>query len=194
MGEACQFVATSIPSITPVHESLSRAQSLHSWHALKVRVGSETAVVNALETRGFTSYCPTQQERRRYSDRMKVVEKPLFPGYVFCSFDIAKKLPVVSCPGVDYIVGCAGVPAPIPEAQIEGIRRMVQAGAVASERFAAGDRVRVMHGPLQGIEGILVREPRGQRLVVSVELLNRGASLLIDQDWAITVPLDKAIR
>lgn len=194
MGEACQFENTSIPLIHSLLQSQSTELVRKRWYALKVRVGGEVAVVNALESRGLQPYCPTHKERRRYTDRMKIVNKPVFPGYVFCSFDVEKKLPVVSCPGVERIVGFAGVPAPIPDVQIESIRKMAAAGAVASESFAAGDRVRVTHGPLQGVEGTLVREPRGNRLIVSIELLNRAASLLVDQDHTNIVLLDKTAR
>lgn len=168
--------------------SYSGELRLHPWYALKARGGSEAATVQALENRGFHPYCP-MKEYRRYSDRMKVVEKPVFPGYIFCSFDIDRKLPVISCPGVDYILGFAGVPSVIPELQIESIRRMVSAGATACERFVAGDRIRVTVGPLQGVEGVLTQEPRGNRLVVSVDLLNRAASLYIDKDQTSIVRL-----
>jgi transcription antitermination factor NusG len=180
MGEARQFISNHE---MPVAAFLGGRPSA-TWYALKVRNGSEPSVVSALQRRGLHPYCPTQKERRRYSDRMKVVTTPVFSGYVFCSFDITKKLPVVSCPGVDYIVAFAGVPAEVPELQIENIRRMIDAGAIASEPFVAGEHIRVTHGPLAGIEGILVRESRGNRLVVSIELLNQAASLYIDQDQA----------
>ncbi len=157
-------------------------QSLHPWFALKVRVGSEASTVQILTSRGVQSYAPSQKERRRYSDRMKTVNKPLFPGYVFCSFDFEKRLPVISCPGVDYIVGFGSVPTAIPAAQIESIRKIVAEGAVACEQFSAGDRVRVTHGALAGVEGILVQETAGNRLVVCIELLNRGASLFVNKD------------
>ncbi len=118
---------------------------------------------------------------------MKAIDCPLFPGYVFCSFDIDRKLPVVSCPGVDYIVGFAGVAAIIPQTQIENIRRMIQAGAVASEPLLKGDRVRVTHGPLVGVEGLLVRAPGGDRLVVAIDLLQQAASLIISKDHTTTI-------
>lgn len=182
MGEACQLASKHIQSITPALDAFVDQGPVNPWYALRIRQGSEPTVVEALQSRGFKPYCPTQKERRRYSDRMKIVDKPIFPGYVFCAFNVQKKLPVVSCPGVDYIVGFAGTPTAIPQIQMENVRRMVEAGATAIEHFAPGDRVRVMHGPLEGVEGILVREPRGSRLVVSIELLNRAASLYITQD------------
>lgn len=182
MGEAYQFLNNDIQPVGPVLESLLEQRPLHPWYALKVRNGSEPAVVEALQSRGFKAYCPTQKDRRRYSDRIKIVDKPVFPGYVFCPFDVQKKLPIMSCPGVDYIVGFAGVPTAIPQSQMEGVRRMVEAGATATASLVPGDRVRVVGGSLDGVEGVLVREPRGNRLVVSIELLNRAASLYIDQE------------
>jgi len=178
MGEACQLGSNYGQTVSA---GLFGEYIPASWYALKVRKGSEEAVVSALELRGLDPYCPIHKERRRYSDRMKVVSKPLFPGYVFCSFAIEKKLPVVSCPGVEYIVGCAGVATVIPDVQIDSIRRMVDAGAVAEERFVPGEKVRVTHGALAGVEGVVVRESRGTRLFVSIEMLNRSASLWIDQ-------------
>jgi transcription antitermination factor NusG len=194
MGEACQFESTLGVSTTPAFLFLKEGGATFPWYALKVRVGGEGNVVRALCDRGLNHYCPTRKERRSYTDRMKVVTMPVFPGYVFCSFDIAKKLPVISCPGVDYIVGIAGVPTPIPEVQIESIRRMIAAGAVASEQFVAGDRVRVTHGALEGVEGLLIREPHGNRLVVSIDLLNRAASLFVDQDQIEVLPLRRTTR
>lgn len=182
MGEACHLISNAVWHATPAVISQVESDSFAAWYALKVRNGGEMAVVDALQCRGFAPYCPTQKERRKYTDRMKVVARAVFPGYVFCRFDMEKKLPLVSCPGVDYIVGFAGRAAAIPEVQMVSLRRMIEAGATASEAWAPGDRVRVTHGALEGLEGILVREPRGSRLVISIELLNRGASLYIDQD------------
>ena len=192
MGEACLGERTSLPLVPPILHSIEVGPQFPAWYALKVRTGGEFAAVAALRSRGFDPYCPTQKERRRYSDRMKVVETAVFPGYAFCKFDVQKKLPVVSSPGVEYIVGVAGVPTPIPEVEISNIRRVIDAGASASENFVQGQRVRVTHGPLAGVEGILIRDSRGDRLIVSIELLNQSACLHITQDQ-ITVERDKCV-
>src|SRR5947207_3256516 len=94
-----------------------------SWYALKVRTRSERVALNALRNRGYEPFCPIYAERRRYSDRMKLVENVAFPGYVFCRFNLQKKVPVVSSQAIEYIVGTRGVPVPIPDAQIDDIRR-----------------------------------------------------------------------
>jgi transcription antitermination factor NusG len=182
MGEACLRQHSSYAPLLPLNKAVSEQPQLGNWYALKVRTGGELSAARALQSRGYDPFCPTQQERRRYSDRMKVVETALFPGYIFCQFDVRRKLPVVSAPGVEYIVGFAGAATPVPELQMDQIRRLTQAGACATGRFERGQRVRVTHGPLEGVEGILVRDPRGDRLVISIDLLNQSASLFIEQD------------
>jgi len=191
MGEAClnsgTYTAGFLSSLNP-----ASGQDQHfAWYVLKIRTGGELAAVAALRDRGFTPYCPTQKVRRRYSDRMKVVEAAVFPGYVFCQFDVRKRLPIVSCPGVEYILGFADGPTAIPEEELINIRRMIDAGASAVQSLACGQRVRVTHGALKGVEGILVRDTTGDRLVVSIELLNRGASLHVNHDEICPVGQDE---
>jgi transcription antitermination factor NusG len=105
----------------------------------------------ALRARGFDPYCPIREERRRYSDRMKLVETAVFPGYLFCKFDAQKKVPILSSPGVEYIVGIAGAPVPLTDQEVDNIRRVVNAGGSGTKYLTRGQRVRVTHGPLEGI-------------------------------------------
>jgi len=156
--------------------------SAQPWYALKVRTRSEPIASQGLRYRGYDPFSPTYQERRRYCDRMKTVDNPVFPGYIFCRFDANRKLPVISSNAVEYIVGTSGVPAPIPEEQIAHIRRAVEAGALPAPYLEVGDRVRVQFGPLAGVEGVLVRDASRGRLVVSVDLLQRSVAVEIDED------------
>jgi transcription antitermination factor NusG len=189
MGEAClenhghlgAFVPNRYSTLTPSHVA---------WYVLKTRVGGEMAAVSTLRGRGFAPYCPMQKQRRRYTDRIKIVDVAAFPGYVFCQFNVQHKLPIISCPGVEYIVGFADGPTPVPDEELNNVRRMIDAGASAVRSIVRGERVRVTHGALEGIEGILVRDVSGDRLVVSVNLLNQGASLLINQDQVCPVGHD----
>lgn len=173
MGEArSKFM---IGSDTLQHQSFP-------WFALKVRTRSEPAAASGLQTRGYDPFCPVYIERRRYCDRVKSVENPVFPGYLFCRFDPTRKVPVISSPAVEYVLGSSGVLSEIPEQEIANIRRSVEAGALPSNYLKAGQRVRVEYGSLAGVEGVLVREGAKHRLIVSVELLQRAVSLHIDQD------------
>jgi transcription antitermination factor NusG len=179
MGEACLDNNTYNGAFPP--------GSRVAWYVLKTRVGGELAAAANLRYREFAPYCPMQKERRRYTDRIKIVESAVFPGYVFCRFNVQQKLPVISCPGVEYIVGFADGPTPVPEEELDNVRRMIDSGASAVKSLSPGERVRVTHGPLEGVEGILVRDSAGDRLVVSINLLNRGASLHINQDQVCPV-------
>ena len=160
----------------------SSHQQSFPWFALKVRTRSETLAASLLRTRGYDPFCPVYIERRRYCDRMKNVENPVFPGYVFCRFDPLRKVPVISSPGVEYVLSFSGTPSEIPEQEITNIRRTVEAGARPTDYLKAGKRVRVEYGSLSGVEGVLIRDGAKHRLVVSVELLQRAVSLHIDQD------------
>jgi transcription antitermination factor NusG len=192
MGEACLNSATyNTAFLSNLHSASTWGQQF-AWYVLKIRTGGELAAVTALRHRDYTPYCPMQKVRRHYSDRMKIVDAAAFPGYVFCQFDSQKKLPIISCPGVEYIVGFADGPTPIPEEELMNVRRMIDAGASAVRGMEQGQRVRVTHGPLEGVEGILVRDATSNRLVVSIELLNQGASLHINQDEVCPVGQDQS--
>ncbi|MFL6447750.1 MAG: transcription termination/antitermination protein NusG [Bryobacteraceae bacterium] len=181
MGEACLRDGSKHTAVSSTLAWASGRQEGIAWYALKVRSGGEVNVMKALQLRGYWPYCPMQQQRRRYSDRMKVVSVPLFPGYLFCRFDAQQKFPIVSTPGVDYILGANG-PVAVEEIELESIRRMVEAGAQVEPYLARGQRVRVSHGALEGIEGIVARDAKGgEKLVVSITLLNQSVSLHIDQ-------------
>jgi transcriptional antiterminator RfaH len=152
------------------------------WYALKVRTRSETTAIEALANRGFDTFCPVYQERRRYSDRIKTVESVAFPGYVFCRFAPHERIDVLASKAVDYIVSVAGAPAPIPDSEIEQLRCAIAHGAQPAE-YTVGQRVRVEYGAFAGQEGELIRCTKGSdELLVSISLLQRSVSLQIDRE------------
>jgi transcription antitermination factor NusG len=139
----------------------------------------------ALRSKGIEEFLPVVHMRRRWSDRIKHVDLPLFPGYVFSRFDINARLPVLECPGVVHVVGIGGVPAPIPEEEILAIRSMVES-KLAIEPYPflnVGQKIRVDRGPLAGVEGVVVRLKNSLRFVASVTLLQRSISVEIDPAW-----------
>ncbi len=86
-----------------------------AWYAVRTRSRQEKAVSSHLQAKGLKEFLPVYQMRRQWSDRMKTVDYPLFDGYLFCYFDSQMLMPVLSSPGVAYIVGFGNKPAPIPE-------------------------------------------------------------------------------
>jgi len=160
------------------------------WYALRVKSRFENAVASHLTARGFESFLPMYKSRRRWSDRVRELEVPLFSSYVFCRFDPLNRLPVVSVPGIVHVVSIGKVPMPVEQAEIEAIQAAVHSGLhhEPCSYFHVGQRVRIEQGPLNGVEGILLNFKGNQRLVLSITLLQRSMAVQIDEAWAR--PLD----
>ena len=122
------------------------AQSL-PWYAIKVRTRSEPVAVAVLRNKGYDPFSPTIAERRRYSDRMTTVRTPAFPGYIFCRLDVRKKVTVLSCPAIDYIVGFAGALAIVPDEEIDAVRCAPRSrrppATISRRRSEDSDRIRL---------------------------------------------------
>jgi transcription antitermination factor NusG len=112
---------------------------------------------------------------------VKLVEWPLFPGYLFCQFDLKSRLPILSVPGVNYIVGIGKAAEPIAEPEIE-----VVGSGLYYERhpyLATGQLVRVEQGSLAGAVGRVILQKNAARLIVSIDILMRSVSTEIDRSW-----------
>ncbi len=157
------------------------------WYVLKVRARSEFSAVLALRGRGYDPFCPVHPKLRRYSDRTKIVESVVFPGYLFCRFDLRQKLPVISSTAVQSIISVDGMPAEVGDDLIESIRRAVEAGALSVPYLKSGQRVRVRFGPYAGIEGVFIGEAASRQLIISIHLLQRSIALRIDEDQVCPV-------
>jgi len=167
-----------------IYESPQRGTAL-PWYGLHVRANCEQITSTALRGRGLNPFVPSYKMRRRWSDRLKEVELPLFPGYVFCRLNVANRLPVLTAPGVKGIVGIGKAPAPIEESEIEAIRAVVASGLQPHSYpfMHAGDRVRVHDGPLRGVEGVVTSLEGREHLVVSITLLQRSLSVEMEPFW-----------
>lgn len=157
-------------------------RELCPWYALCVKHQHERAVRDALELKGFEALSPTYRTRRQWSDRTREIELPWFSGYVFCRFADADKAAVLDTPAVSRIVGFGGKPVPIPGQEIEAIRAVMAAKMPVQPwlRVKPGDRVRIVAGPLRGIEGYVLREASQWQLVIGVELLQRSVAVRVD--------------
>lgn len=163
------------------------------WYALQVWSRKEAFVSLHLQSLGYECFLPTHKCQRQWSDRIKELEQPLFPGYLFCRFDFQARRPMVMTPGVIQIVGNGKTPLPIADAEIEKIQI-----AVASEAsrqpwpfIEVGERVRVNYGSLRGLEGILVNIKGSHRVVVSISLLQRSVAVEVDLEWVCAVEKEK---
>ena len=161
----------------------------YPWFALFVRVNHEKLVSEALRSKGYEEFLPFCRSRRRWSDRTKEVQSPLFSGYVFCRLDLNRRLPILTTTGVHFIVGNGKVPVPVAEREIENLRLLTGSQLLAEPwpYLTVGQRVRIEQGALDGLEGILVGLKKPCRLVVSVTLLQRSVAVEIDETWASPV-------
>ena len=150
-----------------------------SWYALYTRHQHEKMVDQVLTNKGFNTFLPLYATSHNWKDRTKALSLPLFPCYVFLKGGIERRLQILTTPGIYGLVSSAGQPAPIPDIEIEAIRRVVESGArvEAHPYLKCGNWVRVKCGPLTGIEGILVRKKNISRLVLSVEILGTAAAI-----------------
>ena len=159
--------------------------SSQAWFALQVKPRHEGMTAAALEAKGLEKFLPLQTMRRRWSDRVKTYEAPLFPGYVFCRFDAMCRLPILTTPGVSAVVGCGKKPEPIADEEISSLQTIVNSGvfAVPCPFVTTGQRVKIDVGPLSGTAGVVVNVKNAVRLVVSITLLQRSVAVEIDRVW-----------
>ena len=152
------------------------------WHALYTRHQHEKLVAQALRGKGFEVFLPQYRALHRWRDRRKELELPLFPNYVFIQGGLDRMLNILTTPGVHSLVGWGGRPADIPRDEIDAVRRMVESPLRIEQHpfIKCGEWVRIKSGPLEGIEGILVRYKSAYRLVLSVEMLARSAAVEVD--------------
>ena len=155
------------------------------WFALHVRSNCERLVSRHLEDKGYECLLPAYRAQRRWSDRVKQLDVPLFPGYVFCRLDPADRVPVLSVPGVVQIVGQGKIPAAISEAEIDAIQKILTSNLpyLPWSSLAPGQQIVVKHGPLMGVQGVLLETRKPHRLVVSVTMLQRSVAVEVDAAW-----------
>jgi transcriptional antiterminator RfaH len=161
-----------------------------SWYALRVKSRHENTVASHLQARGFSSFLPLYRCRRRWSDRFKEIELPLFPGYVFCQFNALNRFPILSVPGTVHVVGAGKTPVPVEPAEIAAIQAAVKFRLPSQPCpfLRVGQKVRIEDGPLCGVEGILTDFKGHRRLVLSVSLLQRSVAVQVDEACVRPMP------
>lgn len=165
-----------------------------AWWALYTRHQHEKTVADALSLKGFEVFLPLYESSRRWKDRIKVLSLPLFPCYVFVRGELARRLQIVTTPGIHTILSNGGEVAIIPESEIQAIRSVVESPCRVEPHpfLKIGERVRVTRGTLQGVEGILTRKKNLYRLVLSVDLLARSVAVEVTASDVEPVGLSSA--
>jgi len=168
----------------------------HPWYAIRVQAKFEKVASTVLREKGFEEFLPLYRAKRQWSDRVKQLELPLFPGYLFCRIDIGERLlPIVTTPGVLSIVGAGRRPIAVPDHEVEAIQAVVRSGlpAMPWPSLTAGSPVLVERGPLAGVEGIVLEVNKKYRLIVSVLLLQRAVAVEIERECVRPLSHDKRV-
>ena len=156
-------------------------EQLH-WFAIQVRANHERIANAVLEQKGFCTFLPVYRARSLWSDRIKIVERPVFPGYFFCLLHPQKRQPVVTVHSIVRIVGVGNTPTPVDAGELAAVHAIVSSDLpCAPQRYLqAGEPVKIVAGPLRGLEGILQRQRGVHRVIVSVNLIRQSVAVEID--------------
>ena len=174
----------NIPS--EVKKIIKNSSSEEKWYALYTRPRAEKQVYQRLVEEGIETFLPLQKTYRMWSDRKKLVEKPLLSSYIFVKTK-SKSFPMVyKTQGVVKFVSFEGHPVSIPQNQIDNLRLLINSDAeieVSSENFARGDNVEVVSGSLVGLTGELIRIGSRNRVVVRIDRLDQNLILKIPKTF-----------
>ena len=154
------------------------------WYAVYVRSRHEKVVESGLRGKGYAAFSPFYRTKRKRVDRIVELDVPLFPGYVFCHFDANRRLPILMTPGIVGVVGPGNRPQPVEDHEIASVRTIALSGSPVQPWpfLRSGQRIRLHDGPLMGAEGIFLRVKDEYHLVVSITLLQRAVSVVIEKD------------
>lgn len=152
------------------------------WYAVYTKHQHEKSATSVLARKGFNVLLPLYRTTHRWKDRTQIVALPVFPCYLFLRTSLQRKLEILQTPGVFWLVGHGGRASLVPDDEIEAIRTITQSGARVEPHpyLQNGDRVRVLAGPMTGLEGILTRIKNRYRVVLSVDLLQKAVAVEVD--------------
>jgi transcription antitermination factor NusG len=166
------------------------AESNLHWFALQTKTQYERIAAEALRGKGYEEFVPLFRRRALFSGRIREVDEPMFPGYVFSRFDAEYRLPILTTPYVRSVVGIGKAPLPVEDHEIESLQSVMRSGLPARPWpfLKVGQWVRIGQGSLDGVEGLLLEVRDHYRIVVSIGLLQRSVAVEIDEAWLKPVP------
>lgn len=205
-GRSCILIVTitDSPDVVPAVDLLPKGDPVPQmpfaeygtpcWYAIYTKPRHEKRVAEQLIQKSVETLLPVYESIRRWKNGRHRVQFPLFPGYAFVKIALKDRLDVIKVPGVIRIVGSDRGPLPLPNEEIEGLRRGLAAGidVLPHPYLAAGRRIRVVSGPLRGMRGIMIRQKSHFRIVVSLDLIMQ--SIMADVDVADVRPDEEVAR
>jgi transcription antitermination factor NusG len=156
------------------------------WYAIYTRPRWEKKLAERLEEKGIEHYLPMVKTLKLWSDRKKWVQEPLFKSYIFVHTSREEYLPAIQTPGAVKYISFEGKPVSIPDVQIEAIRTFIDSGEellTDSPEMKIGDRVKVIRGPLKGLEGTLVEFHQKHRVRIMIEGIQQSLHIKVPQSF-----------
>lgn len=183
--------AANFQLLNPEALNLLPAYSEQRWYAAYTCANHEKRVVGELESRDVEHFLPLYSSVRRWKDRRVRLELPLFPGYVFLRLALREKLRVLQIPSVVCLVSFNGQPAALSDDEMAALRSLLteQRHAQPHPYLAVGRPVRVVNGPLAGLQGFIVRKKNHCRFVISLNLIMRSVSVELNEEDLVLCPL-----
>ena len=159
------------------------------WMVLRTKSRHEHIVESCLQRKSIMAYLPKYKVTRRWKDRRRIVELPLFPGYVFVQPSSDQYVDMRYIRGACGLVLVGNLPATMPEKDLEAVKILVNSGAdlTIDANIVVGQRVKVVGGPFAGAEGELVRVKSEERLVINAHLLGSSVSVEVDREMITVV-------
>jgi transcription antitermination factor NusG len=155
-----------------------------AWYVVRVKPRHEKRVAEHLEGRGYETLLPLARSSRVWGRRASTASIPVFDGYVFCQFDVNRRLPVLTTPGILYLLGTSEGPVPIKQSELDSLRVIVQSNLpLAPWQMCTGTAVSIVSGPLLGATGVVIGAANDRKLIVSVSLLGRSVAVQLDSNW-----------
>lgn len=160
------------------------------WVCVQVKSGGEFRSALGLQERGYESFVPVFEEKRLWSDRVRIIQVPLFTGYVFLRFNAASSWPAVTAPGVLRFVGTGKTPTPIEDLEIEALQITSRTGLLCGPCafLEVGQEVEVRMGPFISLRGKIVRFKNKQRLILSINLIQKSVFVEVDGHEVVPLP------
>jgi transcription termination/antitermination protein NusG len=152
------------------------------WFAIEVKQRYERFVAGILEEKQIAALSPFYVVRKQVSDKVRALEIPFFPGYVFGRFDPAKRMPVLTTPGVRRIVSIGKEPVALSDEEVHSVQLLLRSKSNVQQHpyLRLGSPVLIVRGPLAGLRGYLVEMKSSYRVIVSVTLIQRSIAAEVD--------------
>jgi transcriptional antiterminator RfaH len=171
---------------SPGNEKINKRETEKKWYAIYTRPRAEKQVFDRLTEIGVDVFLPLQRTYRIWSDRKKLVLKPLLSSYIFVKTMGKERGEIIKTIGAVKYISFEGAPVAIPENQINNLRLLVNSDAdieVTSETFGPGDKVEVMHGALNGLTGELIKIGKQKRVIIRIDKLDQNLILKIPKSF-----------